>query len=110
MNKRNSTFADFDRKQNISCGAYLSGSDELLYADSHWDPETGKRVDEIILLDRRSGRKTRITAGALERAVPSCPRMKGRSPLCPRSRGRKAAMSMTGTAAGFAGDPYAVSA
>ncbi len=61
--KKNSGFEDFDRKESISFGHYLEESDRLLFADSYYDGEAGRRRSEIVLLDRKSGGRKRISAG-----------------------------------------------
>lgn len=61
--KRNTTFEDFDRQEQISFGCYIPDQDRLLFADSRWDEAAGKRVDEIVLLDRKSGDRKVLTAG-----------------------------------------------
>ena len=61
--KKNSGFDDFDRKESISFGHYLEESDRLLFADSYYDGEAGRRRSEIVLLDRKSGGRKRISAG-----------------------------------------------
>lgn len=61
--RRNSDFQDLDRKEEISFGCYLDETDQLLFADSRYDEEQGRRVSEIVLLERKTGARRIITAG-----------------------------------------------
>lgn len=59
--KRVTTFADFDTRQEISCGEYLPETNELLYAEAFTD-ENGRRVNRIVLRSLSSGAETIVTA------------------------------------------------
>lgn len=61
--KRNSEFQDFDRKESISFGCYLDGTDQMLFADSRWDGAQNRRVSEIVLLNRKDGSRRILSAG-----------------------------------------------
>lgn len=61
--KRNTAFEDFERRELISFGCYISGKNQLLFADSRWDDAQKKRRDEIVLLDLSSGQRRVLTSG-----------------------------------------------
>ncbi|MCD7884402.1 MAG: S9 family peptidase [Lachnospiraceae bacterium] len=69
--KRKSSFEDFKKKETISFGEYNPLTDEILYADSRYDEENGKRVSQIVLqartdannFDRRDSRQDNAQSG-----------------------------------------------
>ena len=56
--KRSVTFRDFDTRRMVSYAEYLPETDQLLYADSVWDEQAGRRAGRIVLRQIETGEET----------------------------------------------------
>ncbi len=70
MTKKNSAFPDFLKKESFSNGAYLSETGEILYADSRYDEEKQRRINEIVLENVKTHERRILTAGGVGERSP----------------------------------------